>query len=257
MIIKEPKKIQNSIYKKFILDCIEKGLTASEIEKQLLKKGVKLTSPTIRTFIKYVKQQGINVTQFKEQTETNALQLNEKIKDIPELTTIFSRRNYLVEQLLQRRNKVLEFINEGKRSEVVFASLANLQEELLKIKPKLEESEFQNFRVKFDFLRNYINANFLKDSIYPKLEDTVRNYTMDIHELCKYVEQWTSKYEVDALMEKLTEMITKAAVITFGPLLKKQNDDERKKYIDKFIKEVENSVQDVKQYKFDIEENNK
>ena len=167
-MIKEPKKIQNSIYKKFILDCIEKGLTASEIEKQLLKKGIKLTSPTIRTYIKYVKQQGINVTQFKEQAETNALQLNDKIKNFPELTTIFSRRNYLAEQLLERRNKVLQFVNEGKRSNVIFDSLISLQEELLKIKPKLEESEFQNFRIKFDFLRNYINANFLKDSIYPK-----------------------------------------------------------------------------------------
>ena len=80
---------------------------------------------------------------------------------------------------------------------------------------------------------------------------------MDIHELCKYVEQWTSKYEIEALMEKLTEMITKAAVTTFGPLLKKQTEEERKKYIDKFINEVENSVKEIKQYQFDIEENNK
>ena len=64
-MLKEPKKIENSVHKKFILDCIEKGLSAAEIEKQLLTKGVKLTSPTIRTFMKYVKQQGINVTQFK------------------------------------------------------------------------------------------------------------------------------------------------------------------------------------------------
>lgn len=254
-MLKEPKKIENSVHKKFILDCIEKGLSATEIEKQLLNKGVKLTSPTIRTFMKYVKQQGINVTQFKEQAETNALQLNEKIKDIPELTTIFSRRNYLIEQLLARRNKVLEFVDEGKRSQIMFTTIANLQEVLLKIKPKLDEKEFQEFRTQFDFLRNYTNAHFLKDQIYPQLEDTIRKYTMDIHELCKYVEQWTSKYEIEALMEKLTEMITKAAVTTFGPLLKKQTDEERQKYIDKFIKEVESAVQDIKQYQLNIEEN--
>lgn len=253
-MLREPKKIETSIHKKFILDCIEKGLSANEIERLLLEKGVKLTSPTIRSYMKYVKQQGINVTQFKEQAETNALQLNEKIKNIPELTTIFSRRNYLVEQLLARRNKVLEFVSEGKRSQIMFTTLANLQEILLKIKPKLDEKEFQEFRTQFDFLRNYTNSHFLKDQIYPQLEDTIRKYTMDIHELCKYVEQWTSKYEIEALLEKLTEMITKSAVTTFGPLLKKQTDEERKKYIDKFIQEVESAMQDIKQYQLNIEE---
>lgn len=254
-MLKEPKKIENSIHKKFILDCIEKGLSAAEIEKQLLQKGVKLTSPTIRAYMRFVKQQGINITQFKEQAETNALQLNEKIKNIPELTTIFSRRNYLVEQLLQRRNKVLEFVNEGKRANVVFSSIAELEEMLYKLKPCLKDEQYNQIKMKFEFLRNYCNANFLKDSIYPQLEDTIRKYTMDIHELCKYVEQWTSKYEIEALLEKLTEMITKSAVTTFGPLLKKQNDEERKKYIDKFIQEVENAMQDIKQYQLNIEEN--
>ena len=75
---------------------------------------------------------------------------------------------------------------------------------------------------------------------------------MDIHELCKYVEQWTSKYEVESLIEKLTEMITKSAVITFGPLLKKETEEERKHYINKFIQEVESAVNSIKQEELKI-----
>ena len=254
-MLKEPKKIENSIYKKFILDCIERGLSALEIEKQLMQKGVKITSPTIRAFIRYVKQQGLNVTQFKDQAETNALQLNEKIKNIPQLTTIFSRRNYLVEQLLDRRNKVLEFVNEGKRTGTIFTTISEIRELLNKIKDDSNKQTITELRTKVEFLQNFCNSGFLKDQIYPQLEDTIRKYTMDIHELCKYVEQWTSKYEIEALLEKLTEMITKAAVTTFGPLLKKQNEEERQKYINKFIKEVENAMQDIKQYQLNIEEN--
>ena len=247
-------KIENSIHKKFILDCIEKGMSSQEIEKALAAKGAKITVPTIRKYMKFVRKQGVNVTQFKEQAETNALQLNEKLKNIPELTTIFSRRNFLVEQLLERRNKVLEFVNEGKPSSTLFLTLYELKELVDKYKINNDEKTFTELKNKFDFLQRFCNANFLKDGIYPKLEDTIRNYTMDIHELCKYVEQWTSKYEVEALMEKLAEMITKAAVTTFGPLLKKQNEEERKKYINKFIEEVESAVNDIKQYQLDLGE---
>lgn len=254
-MLREPKKIKNSTYKKFILDCIEKGMSAFEIERVLKQKGIKITSPTIRTFMNFVKQQGVNVAQFREQAETNALQLNEKIKNIPQLTTIFSRRNYLVEQLLDRRNKVLEYVNEGKRTGTILVTVSEIQELLNKLKDDSNKQAVVELKDKFLFLQNFCNSNFLKDAIYPQLEDTIRKYTMDIHELCKYVEQWTSKYEIEALLEKLTEMITKAAVTTFGPLLKKQNEEERQKYINKFIQEVENAMNDIKQYQLNIEEN--
>lgn len=252
MIRETSEKIENSIYKKFILDCIEKGLNAKQIERLVAEKGVVISAPTIRKYMKFVRKQGINVTQFKDQVETNALQLNEKIKDIPELTSIFSRRNFLVEQLLARRNRVLEYVDEGKRSATVFNTVFELKEMLVPLKNKIDQKQYNALQTKLAFLQSYCNSHFLKDAVYPQLEDTIRKYTMDIHEICKYVEQWTSKYEIEALMEKLTEMITKAAVTTFGPLLRKQNNEERQKYIDKFIKEVEAVVKDVKEYQMDL-----
>lgn len=255
---KSSVKIENSIYKKHILECIEKGMNANEIERHLAERGIKLTNPTIRKYMRYVQQQGLNVTQFKEQAESNALQINEKISKIPELTTIFTRRNFLLEDLLERRKKALEFVNEGKRTRTIFQTVSDMFTLLNKLRDdsdeKLNKEAFAELRLKMDFLQRFINQNFLKDSIYPQLEDTIRKYTMDIHELCKYVEQWTSKYEIEALMEKLTEMITKAAVSTFGPLLKKQNNEERQQYIDKFIKEVESAVQDLKDYQLKLGE---
>lgn len=253
-MLKPPQKIETSVFKKFILECIEKGMNANEIEKALLEKGAKITNPTIRKYMEYVRKQGLNVTQFKDQAETNALQINEKIKSLPQLTTIISRRNFLVEELLERRNKVLEFINEGKRSGTIFTTLRDINLLLEDIKATTDSKKFTDIKQKVIFLQEFCGRNFLRDSIYPQIEDTVRKYTMDIHEICKYVEQWTSKYEIESLMEKLTEMITKSAVITFGPLLKKQTQEERQKYIDKFIKEVESSVQELKNNQLNLGE---
>lgn len=255
---KIPQKIENSIHKKFILECIEKGMNGSEIEKALFERGAKLTAPTIRKFIEYVRKTGLNVTKFKEESESAALQINEKLQQIPELTTIFTRRNFLLEDLLERRKKTLEFVNEGKRTGTVFATISEMFTLLNKLRDesdeKLNREVFAELRLKMDFLQRFVNNNFLKDSIYPQLEDTIRKYTMDIHELCKYVEQWTSKYEIEAMIEKLVETITKSAAITFGPLLKKQTEEERKRYIDKFIKEVEEAVNNIKEDKLNIGE---
>lgn len=247
-------KIHNSIYQKFIIDCIEKGMVGAEISRALKEKGASISVPTINKFIKEVRSQGINVAQFNAKTESTALAVNEKLKQVPELSSIFTRRNYLIDNLLDRRKKVLDYANEGKRSEIVYSTTANILEKVDKLKRKLPPEDYLDLDNQVKFLRSYCMAHFLPDEISTQLEDTLRKYTMDIHEICKYVEQWTSKYEIEALLEKLAELITKAAVITFGPLLKTQLEEERQYYIDTFIKEVENAVSEVKEYNIQLEE---
>lgn len=248
-------KIQNSIHQKFILDCIEKGMNGSEIRRALLEKGNNVSVPTINKFIKEVKRQGVNVAQFKSKTESAALAINDKLKEMPELSSVFNRRNYLIDNLLERRKKVIEFANEGKRSKIIFHKVAEILNLMDKLKSKMPLEEYIALEREIKFLTNYCNTHFLPDEIFPQLEDTIRKYTMDIHEICKYVEQWTSRYEIESLMEKLTELITKSAVSTFGPLLKKQTESERQHYIDKFIKEVEVAVEEVKDYQIKLTEN--
>lgn len=248
------KRIENSIHHKFILDCIEKDLSGSEIHRALLQKGVDISVPTINKFIKEVKKQGVNLSQFKQKTESAALDINKKLESMPELTGIFNRRNFLIDNLLDRRNKVLEFANEGKRSKTVFALSAKILETLEKLKRKMSLEEYILLETDVKFLTNYCNTHFLPDEIYPQLEDTLRKYTMDIHEICKYVEQWTSKYEIEAMMEKLTEIITRAAVETFGPLLKVQTEENRKYYINKFVNEVQKAIDDIKDYEIKLTE---
>lgn len=247
-------RIENSIHEKFILDCIEKGNNGAEIHRALLEKGTNISIPTINKFIKKVKKEGINLSQFKTKTESTALAINDKLKEVPELTSIFNRRNFLVDNLLERRTKVLDYANEGKRSKTVFTLAANLLATLEKLKKKMPFEEYTVLEKDVKFLTNYCNTHFLPDEIFPQLEDTIRKYTMDIHEICKYVEQWTSKYEVEGLIEKLAEMITKSAVNTFGPLLKRQTEEGRKFYTDKFIKEVENAVNEIKEYEVKLME---
>lgn len=239
-------KIENSLYQKFILECIEKDMNGSEIRRALLEKGANFSVPTINKFIKKVKKDGMNVTQFKRNAESTALAINDRLKEVPELTGVLSRRNYLIDNLLERRKKVLDYANEGRRSARLYETTARLLAMLDKVRPQLKAEDFLAFDTEIKFLNNYVKSHFLPDEIFPQLEDTLRKYTMDIHEICKYVEQWTSKHEIDALMEKLTEMITRAAVSTFGPLLKRQTEQTRKFYIDKFIKEVELAVKEIK-----------
>ena len=246
--------LENSVHVKFILQCIEKGFSVPKIQQALLERGFKVSKPTLLNYVHKIKKQGLNLSQFKAETESTALQVNEKIKDIKELTNIFNRRAYLVKTLLERRNKMIEYAAEGPRTGWVIAELEKLHKLIDGNKEKLQSESYNEIKLQIIDIQRYVGQNFLDSKCYPSIEDTIRKNTMDIHELCKYIEQWTSRYEVEALMEKLCEGLTKAAVNTFGPLLKKETETYRKQYVDKFLAEVDKLMQDIKQYQLDIEE---
>lgn len=246
--------LDDSIHVKFILNCIAKGFNVTKIQKLLLEKGFKVSAPTLRDYIKRVKRQGLNINQFMAETESTALQVNEKIKDIKELSNIFNRRNYLIKTLLERRDKMLQYAEEGPRTGWVISELEKLHKFIDDNKEKLPLELYNSIKLHIIDIQRYVGQNFLDSKCYPSIEDAIRKNTMDIHELCKYIEQWTSRYEVEALMEKLCEGLTKAAVNTFGPLLKKETETYRKQYIDKFLAEIDKLMQGIKQYQLDIEE---
>ena len=246
--------LENSTHVKFILQCIEKGFSIPKIQKALLERGFKVSKPTLLNYVHKVKKQGLNITQFRTETESTALQVNEKIKDIKELSNIFNRRNYLIKTLLERRDKMLEYAAEGPRTGWVIAELEKLHKFVDDNKEKLSLELYNDMKLQIVAIQRYVGQNFLDSKCYPSIEEAIRKNTMDIHELCKYIEQWTSRYEVEALMEKLCEGLTKAAVNTFGPLLKKETEAYRKQYIDKFLAEIDKLMQDIKQYQLDIEE---
>lgn len=246
--------LENSVHVKFILQCIEKGFSVPKIQQALLERGFKVSKPTLLSFVHKVKKQGLNITQFRTETESTALQVNEKIKDIKELSNIFNRRNYLIKTLLERRDKMLQYAEEGPRTGWVMSELEKLHKFIDDNKEKLPLELYNGMKLHIVDIQRYVGQNFLDSKCYPSIEDAIRKNTMDIHELCKYIEQWTSRYEVEALMEKLCEGLTKAAVNTFGPLLKRENETYRKQYIDKFLAEIDKLMQDIKQYQLDIEE---
>lgn len=240
-------RIETSIYQKFILNCIEKDLKGPDIHKLLLDKGVNISIPTLNKYIKMVKSQGINLSQFKSKTETAVLAINEKIKQVPELTTIFTRRNNLIETLLDRRSKLLNFEDEGDRTE-------KLLEYFYILEQYINKGETSKIRPTLETIRTFIKGNFKGNKPDPTMENQIRLYTQDIHEMCKYIEQWTSKYEIESLMEKLCEMITKASINTFGPLLKNMSEDRRDSIIKKFVSEVEKTMEDLKKFEINLED---
>ena len=246
--------LDNSIHVKFILDCIEKGISVPDIQKGLLQRGLKVSVPTVRTFVNKVKKRGLNLTKFVSDTESTALEVNNKIKEIKNLSNIFNRRTYLIQTLVDRRDKMLEYAAEGPRTGWVIAELEKLRKYIEDRKSKFPIDFYNEITMQIVMIQKYVGQNFLDSKCYPSIEDAIRKNTMDIHELCKYIEQWTSRYEVEALMEKLCEGLTKAAVNTFGPLLKKESDTQRKNLIDKFLKEVEELMNDLKSYQLDLEE---
>ena len=246
--------LDNSIHVKFILDCIEKGISVPDIQKGLLQRGLKVSVPTVRTYVNKVKKRGLNLTKFVSDTESTALEVNNKIKEIKNLSNIFNRRTYLIQTLVDRRDKMLEYAAEGPRTGWVISELEKLRKYIEDRKSKFPIDFYNEVTMQIVIIQKYVGQNFLDSKCYPSIEDAIRKNTMDIHELCKYIEQWTSRYEVEALMEKLCEGLTKAAVNTFGPLLKKESDTQRKHLIDKFLKEVEELMNDLKSYQLDLEE---
>lgn len=238
-------KLANSKHYKFILDCIEKDLNAAEIQRQLQMKGMKVSFPTINSFIKKIKREGINFSQFNSEAEKTALAINEKLKELPELSSIFNRRNYLLDNLLTRRQKLIDYADEYDRVKIMIEGLDALEQmikknEVTKIKPTL------------DTLRSFIKVNFKSSRPNPSIENLIRFYTNDIHEICKYVELWTSKYEINALLEKICKEITKAAVESFGNYLKKESPVIREKIIETFINKVDNIIKDIKEYELKL-----
>ena len=245
--------LDNSVHVKYILDCISKGISIPNIQKGLLQRGFKVSIPTIRNYVNRVKKKGINVNQFIAETESTALEINNKIKDIKNLSSIFNRRTYLIQTLLDRRNKMLEYASEGPRTGWVVSELERLNKLVEEYKSRLPVELYNAMILQIVMIQKYVGQNFLDSKCYPSIEDAIRKNTMDIHELCKYIEQWTSRYEVESLMEKLCEGLTKAAVNTFGPLLKRETENYRKQYVDKFLKEVDTLMNDLKSYQLEVE----
>lgn len=245
--------LDNSVHVKYILDCISKGISVPNIQKGLLQRGFKVSVPTIRNYVNRVKKKGININKFIVETESTALDINNKIKGIKNLSSIFNRRTYLIQTLLDRRNKMLEYAAEGPRTGWVESELEKLHKYIDEHKDKLPLDMYNEMILQIVSIQRYVGQNFLDSKCYPSIEDAIRKNTMDIHELCKYIEQWTSRYEVEALMEKLCEGLTKAAVNTFGPLLKRETENYRKQYIDKFLSEVDTLMNDLKSYQLEIE----
>lgn len=246
--------LDNSVHVKYILDCISKGISVPDITRGLLERGLKVSTPTVRSYVNRVKKKGLNLNKFIAETESTALEVNNKIKEIKSLSNIFNRRSSLIQTLIDRRDKMLEYAAEGPRTGHVLNELEKLRKLIAENKSTIKLESYMAIDQLCEYLEKYICQNFLDSKCYPSIEDAIRKNTMDIHELCKYIEQWTSRYEVEALMEKLCEGLTKAAVNTFGPLLKRENENYRKQYIEKFLKEVDSLMDDLKSYQLDLEE---
>lgn len=246
-MIKDTNKIRDSIYYKFALDCIQQGLGPVQIKKELEKKGMKISMPTVRSFFKDVKKQGINVEQMNSKLDNTAMILNNKLKQMPKLSTIFNRRNFLVENLLSRRQRLIDYADEAPRTEQLTTMLYDL-ENFIKNK---EESKIIST---IDNIKIFIRANFKPHKPDATIENLIRAYTMDIHEICKYIEQWTSRYEINELLEKMCKDITKCAINSFGNYLKDEKEQTRNKIIDNFINSVDNILKDVKDYELKLGE---
>ena len=233
-------KIETSVHKKFILDCLEQGLSVLKIRKLLLNRGMSVSVPTLRAFANKVREEGINVAQMKERETSTAMAIHDKLKDIPQLASVFGRRNFLIDTLLDRRGKLLEFANEGNRTEILISYLKKLKEHI-------KNKDLSSANNDIEVITNYVKRNFKDYRPQVDLEHVIRAYTMDIHNICKYVEQWTSIYEVNELLKKVCKDLTKVAVECFGPMLKKETPEYRDKCIQKFISSADKLMDDIRE----------
>lgn len=240
-------KIRDSIYYKFTLDCIKNGLGPAQIMRELNKRGMNVSLPTVRGFFKDVRKQGINVEQMNSRLDDTAMILNNKLKQIPKLSTIFNRRNFLVENLLARRQRLMDYADEGPRTEKLIKMFYELEN-------FIKNNEQSKTLSMIESIKQFIKINFKAYKPDCSIENLIRSYTMDIHEICKYIEQWTSRYEINELLEKTCKEITKCAINSFGNYLKDESENTRNKIIDNFINSIDNILKDIKNYELELGE---
>lgn len=243
------KKLFNSPYWSEVVDMVNNGMMPKEILSYLNNvKKFSISYPSLLENIQYIRAHRGQALALANQTEMAILEVNDEMKKIaPHLTNMFKRRTNLINEILKRKDILLKKQNEGTRT----VEMIKLLEQLLKYindgDKKAQLSQYNN-------IMDYLKANFTLQNNDSKVEGLIRNYIFDLHEIYKYVEEFTGKYDVFNIVDELTVNITRSAIEIFGGYIKKDTPENREKILAKFKDVVKSITDDIKVNKLNIKE---
>lgn len=244
------KKLFNSPYWTEVVDMVNNGMMPKEILSYLNNvKKFSISYPSLLENIQYIRAHRGQALALANQTEMAILEVNDEMKKIaPQLSNMFKRRTNLINEILKRKERMLKRQNEGTR-------VSNLLKLLEKLLFAINNNDDKRIQVsKYEDVIAYIRANFLQYNDDPRFETIIRGYVMDLHEIYKYVEQFTGKYDVSNIVDKLSIEITRSAVDIFGGYIKKDTPENREKILNKFKDAVKSITNDIKENDLNIKE---
>lgn len=233
------KKIENSIYWATVVSSVNSGMEAPEIYKLLNEdKGYKVNLAAVRRAVQKVKRDGPNALLLENDAKAALMQMDQKISDAaPNMSDIMSRRMNLLKNIIDRKQLLIDAQKEGDRTIV----LRKMIEDLANCENISEREQKKNIVLR------YVSSNFSNAKMNPSIEAIIRQYTMDTHDIFKYVEQFIDKYDVCNLIEKMSINVAKAAIDVFSKYIVKETEEERNKIISSFKSKVNQCLDDIKE----------
>ena len=242
-------KLSTSIHWDYVINAVNNGTPIKTLWRILNEeKHYKVSLPTVRDAVKYIRSNNGNVLKLIEKNRKAALDITEDIKNkVPALSNTLKRRAHLISELMERKKEVLFAQKEGER-------IKKLKELIYELRCRLACQETDKIEICINNIEAYITANFTQHKLQPHLEHIIKDYIMSIHEVFKYAEQWTSKYDIYNLMEKLSYELSSSAIKVFGSYIKDLSEEEREKIISNFGKEVKRIFKQVETEELKIED---
>ena len=249
------KKLENSVYWATLVKCVNSGMEPPDVYKFLTEeKGYKVNIMAVRRAVDKVKREGANALLLEDEAKKAIIQMDKNIEEaVPNMTSLIGRRTHLLKNILERKQMLIDSQNEKSRT----AELKKMVEAFSFCKNDEERKVLQNKVLKF------IDANFQNCLINTSVESLIRQYTMDTHEIFKYVEQFLDKYDVCDMVENMSIKVAKAAIDVFSKYIVKETEEERARIINSFKSKVNQCLEDIKEKNLGIvdevikKENNK
>lgn len=235
-------KLITSPYWAYCVNAVRAGITGRMLCKILNEdKKFKVSLREVQLAIKYIKKYNCDAMKLVQKGKEAAELITQDMKRIgPALSNTLQRRSSLLQELVERKKAVLQAQTEGKRTNALVDLIMQLKELVMSENPSKAEIEQQ-----INVINNFVTLNFSSSRLIPQYEQLIRNYIMDIHEVFKYAEQWTSKYDIYNLLEKLSYDITEVSIKVFGQYLKTLTKEEREELVKTYGEEVKKALQNI------------
>ena len=241
------RKILDSKHLSFVLDCLDKEFSLPQIQKLLKERGLGVSIPTLSELRAKYRAEGRNIIEMSRGLGETASLVAERVRKIPGLSTLVDRRNFVIDSIMDRRRRLIEYLDEQDRSREVREYISKA------ISAIDDEGDVLKARQVLQSLDSYVDKNFANGKPYPQVETLIRQYTMDLHDIFKYVEDWTRKQELDTLIDTVCRKITQAAIDSFGQYLKTDDTASRDECVRKFVDAVNSIASESKEQTLDAD----